>query len=157
MSTFGIVYCNACVAAPITFAFALLTGEFDKLAGFKYLTSPDFLFGFCVCSAMGLLITYSSMLSVTYNSPLATSITGNTKDVLTTMIGWIIFPGFIATFKSVAGVSLALLGGILYSYVGLSKEWAKQPSAPSPVAQVTVVEDAKGAMGGNEVKTAKTG
>jgi hypothetical protein len=40
-----------------------------------------------VSCLLGPVLTYSSMLSTTYNSPLATAITGNTKDLAITFIG----------------------------------------------------------------------
>jgi hypothetical protein len=43
-----------------------------------------------VSSALGVLMTYSTVLCNSYNSPLATSVTGNTKDVVSTLIG--VFP-----------------------------------------------------------------
>jgi hypothetical protein len=38
-------------------------------------------------SLLGVLMTYSTVLCNSYNSPLATSITGNTKDIVSTLIG----------------------------------------------------------------------
>jgi predicted small secreted protein len=65
------------------------------------------------------------MLSTTYNSPLATSVTGNAKDVVTTTLGWLLFPGFVATAKSVFGISVSFLGAFLYSYINLQKSRAR--------------------------------
>ena len=87
LSTFSLVYYNALIALPVTLIAALLTGELSTFAAYQYRTDPRFWGGFCVSSGMGLLLTYSSMLCTTYNSPLATAITGNAKDLLTTSVG----------------------------------------------------------------------
>lgn len=147
-TTFAIVYCNASVAAPIAFGFAVITGELERLAAFKHLYEPSFLLSFAICSAMGLMITYATMLCTIHNSPLATSITGNIKDVLTTIIGWILFPGFVATTKSVLGVILAFVGGFMYSYVGLMQARAAAPGAKAVVEKLPMtspsIEDGDG-------------
>ena len=88
VSTFCIVYYNALIAMPLAGLCAVGTGELGVLANFPYLTDPGFAGSLCISCLMGLLLTYTSVLCVTYNSPLATSITGNLKDVVTTAIGW---------------------------------------------------------------------
>jgi drug/metabolite transporter (DMT)-like permease len=118
------VYVNALVAAPLAAILVVATGELDKIAEFKYNDSGSFWFGFTVSCCMGLVLTYSSVLSTTYNSPLATSVTGNAKDIATTAIGWIAFSGFKATLKSVGGILISFAGAFLYSYVGLRKQMA---------------------------------
>lgn len=80
-SAFGVLYYNACTAAPLSLALAILTGEVFQLPNFKYAADPSFWLAFMVGCALGPMLTYSSMLCTTYNSPLATSVTGNVKDL----------------------------------------------------------------------------
>jgi drug/metabolite transporter (DMT)-like permease len=127
MSAFGIVYVSAIIATPLTAVLAVVTGEIDKVAAFPHLADPRFVFGFFVSCGMGLVLSYSSMLSTTYNSPLATSVTGNAKDIATTTIGWLAFPGFKPTVNSVGGIGLSFVGAFVYSYVNLKKQLAGQP------------------------------
>ena len=128
MSTIGILYANALVATPIAFALAVGTGEVGKIANFKYIDSGVFWFGFSVSCAMGFLLTYTSVLSTTYNSPLATSITGNAKDIATTAIGWLVFTGFKPTVASIGGILVSFFGAFCYSFVNLSKTIASKPN-----------------------------
>ena len=129
LSTVGIVYANALIAAPLALLLLIATGEVDKIAGFRYVDSGVFWAGFFVSSIMGFFLTFTSILSTTYNSPLATSITGNAKDIATTAIGWIVFPGFEPTFSSVGGISLSFLGAFLYSAVSLRQQQQKAATA----------------------------
>jgi solute carrier family 35 len=149
LSTFSIVYYNAIVACPLTLACALVTGEFTTLMKFEYLYDPKFLFAFFISSVMGLLLTYSSMLCTTYNSPLATSVTGNVKDVVTTVYGAIAFSGFVATVKSVGGLVLSFTGAFIYSYVNLKKAMAapQGSSAKSEVASKSDPTSTQGTSG----------
>jgi len=121
LSTFGIIYVNALIALPLAFVLMLITGDIDRLLTFEHLGSHGFWWGFGVSCAMGLLLTYSSILCTTYNSPLATSVTGNAKDIITTLMGWFIFSGFIATAKSVGGILISFVGAFMYSYASLQK------------------------------------
>jgi drug/metabolite transporter (DMT)-like permease len=89
LSTVGVVYANAIIAAPLSAFFIIATGEIDKIIAFPYNGSAIFWTGFFLASVMGFFLTFTSILSTTYNSPLATSVTGNAKDIATTAIGWV--------------------------------------------------------------------
>lgn len=121
VNTFSMIYFNALIALPLTLALAVATGELATLANYQYNTDAGFWAGAAIASCMGLLLTYSSLLSTTYNSALATSITGNAKDVATTIFGAILFPGFDASFANVSGLLLSFVGSGMYSYVNLQK------------------------------------
>ena len=49
--------------------------------------AQEWLTWMALSSLLGVLMTYSTVLCNSYNSPLATSITGNTKDIISTLIG----------------------------------------------------------------------
>jgi hypothetical protein len=125
---FGVMYFQALTALPACATLALLTGEMGTLAAFPHRADPSFWAAFIAASIMGLVLSYSSLLCTTHNSPLATSITGNAKDVVITIIGAIAFPGFKATATSVAGLILSFTGSGLYSYVNLRKALAAKPA-----------------------------
>ena len=122
ISALGIVYMNSIIAAPLTFVLAMLFGEYYAVADFAHLYSIPFWCGFVLASFMGILLTYSSVLSTTYNSPLATSVTGNAKDIATTLIGYALFAGFVPTVMSVGGILLSFVGAFVYSYVSIAKQ-----------------------------------
>ncbi len=65
---------------------------------------------------LGVLITYAIALCATVNSALATTVTGNIKDVVCTMFGWILFGGFDSSLWSIGGLSLSFAGAGLYSH-----------------------------------------
>jgi solute carrier family 35 protein len=112
---FGQLYYNTITALPLTIALSLFSGEWDKIQSFPYLWTPGFLFGLFVSSALGVVLTYAIVLCATVNSPLATSVTGNVKDVVTTVLGGYLFGGFHATFMSVTGILISFAGSGWYS------------------------------------------
>lgn len=147
LTAFSILYYNAWTALPLSLLLSLATGEFNALQTFEYRFDVTFWSNFAIACAMGPLLTYSSMLSTTYNSPLATSITGNCKDVATTILGAIMFPGFVASSKSVGGLMLSFAGAGGYSYINLKRIMsAKQPASSSSSA--AAIEGVGAAAGG---------
>jgi solute carrier family 35 len=100
---------------------------------------PCDLQGFWVALAlsvsMGVLISFSISLCATVNSPVATAITGNFKDVVATLVGWALFGGFAATGKTVLGLLLSFAGAATFSIsklraAGTPPVGAKAPSSP---------------------------
>ena len=125
----GTLYYTSLTALPLSLLMALAFGEFGTLANYEYLDNGGFWFGFMVALALGPILTYSSILCTTYNSPLAMSVTGNIKDVASTVLGAILFPGFQATSKSVGGLALTFVGAGAYSYINLKKGQSAKPAA----------------------------
>jgi hypothetical protein len=68
---------------------------------------------FLLSSVLGLSIVVSQALSTTVNSPLATSVTGNLKDLLTTAVSSFIFRDYHATPLSLFGLDADLAVNIL--------------------------------------------
>jgi len=131
LRSFGLLYYNAATALPLSLGIAFMRGEIDDLLVFPHATNPEWLFWMAVSSLLGVLMTYSTVLCNSYNSPLATSITGNTKDIVSTLIGWALFGGFTATFWSVSGITVSFIGSGWYSYIKLM-EGSKRAQAVLP-------------------------
>jgi hypothetical protein len=118
---------------------------------FESLGDARFIAGFLVSSAMGLLLTYTSMLCTIHNSPLTTSIAGNAKDVLTTVVGALLFPGFVATVQSVGGLALSFVGAFAYSAISALKlrSAAAAKAAAASTAPAVDEEAGTGPAGGD--------
>ncbi len=140
VSAFGVLYYNACTAAPLAAFLSVVTGELLALPSFPHSGSLSFWISFLFGCALGPLLTYSSMLCTTFNSPLATSVTGNVKDLAQTILGGILFPGFVATIKTISGLVLSFMGAGMYSYINLSKGMAAKTLAPVAAATAASVK-----------------
>lgn len=119
LESFGLLYYNALIALPLCVITAWYLGEFETLAEYPHLNDPGFHFGMICSSALGVLMTYAIVLCNTVNSPLATATTGNVKDLGSSVIGWVLFGGFVATTSSILGLLLSFLGAGYYSYLKL--------------------------------------
>jgi hypothetical protein len=144
----GTLYYTSLTALPLSLLMALVFGEFETLLAFKHLHDGGFWFGFAVALSLGPRLTYSSILCTTYNSPLAMSITGNIKDLASTILGALLFKGFTATVKSVGGLALTFVGAGIYSYINLKKGQAKASSAAGEADKAAAAISAGAAEGG---------
>jgi len=139
-SAIGTLYYNCLTVFPLALLLAAATGEVGYLRHFRPAGDPGFWLSFSLVAAMGPLITYSTTLCTTYNSPLATSITGNVKDIAVTLASALLFPGFSATASSVTGLGLSFAGALSYAVSSLRA--AQGPAAGAAAA-------AKAAAGGS--------
>ena len=65
--------------------------------------------------SLGVLITFAIALCATVTSPLATTVTGNIKDIVGTAFGWAMFGGFDSSLWNLSGLTLSFAGAGLYS------------------------------------------
>ncbi|RYG57536.1 hypothetical protein EON66_00140 [archaeon] len=134
------VLINSLLTLPVTGTLALLTGEVTNLVHFEYVTHAGFWLSFVAAATMGLILTFAAMLNTTYNSPIATSVTGNVKDIATSLVGWILFPGFKSSVPAVAGILLSFLGAFMYSYANLVRSLAVASGSKDTAGQVLHAE-----------------
>lgn len=138
---FGLVFYNSLVALPLAASLTLLTGEAAYTWHFPW-TGAAFA-AVLFASSLGVLMTYAVFLCTTVNSPLVTSVTGNAKDVVSTLVGAILFPGFKFTGRTITGLLLSFSGSGIFSYVkirearqesqaGTSSASSHTPGAGSP-------------------------
>jgi solute carrier family 35 len=132
--TFGVLYYNAMLAAPLAAALCVASGEVGYIAGFPHLRDPRFLGGFALSSAMGIVLTYTAVLATTFAGPLAVGMTGNVKDLATTAIGAVYFGGFVATAMSVGGLGLSFAGAFLFGAVALQRSRRAAAAEATPSA-----------------------
>jgi len=132
---FGLVFYNGLVALPLSVALAVATGELEEVARFPELTNPSFIASVVVASVAGSFMTYVVLLCATVNSPTATSVTGNIKDVVTTFIGAALFPGFQATFGKILGLGISFAGGGWFSYLKLVESNAPEGKAAGHIVE----------------------
>ena len=126
---FATLYYTSLTGLPVSIMLGLVFGEFDELMAFPSLHDPRFWGGFAIALSLGPVLTYSSILCTTYNSPLAMSVTGNVKDVASTVLGAVLFPGFEPTVKNVGGLSLTFAGAAAYAFFNLKKGQSKAVAA----------------------------
>jgi hypothetical protein len=117
LDAIGVLYYNSMTSFPLSLFLAFALGEVSALSSFPYRNDPAFYISFLMCTSMGPLITYSTILCTTYNSALTTSITGNVKDIGLTIVGGLLFGDFTPTLSNTTGILLSFFGAGGYSYM----------------------------------------
>ncbi|TMW67772.1 hypothetical protein Poli38472_007444 [Pythium oligandrum] len=136
-----LVLINSTAGAVICLGLAY-TLEYDAVVSFPGLYDPQFLrtmlFMCCVCVLYQLSVT----LCTIRNSALATSVTGNVKDLFSTVGGYIFFTDATIRAANVFGVVVSLIGSYTFSYLkfqalAYEKPTATVEPAPKPASAST--------------------
>ena len=106
-------------ALPLTLIGATLMGEWKYTATFEHATDSSFWLSVFCASCAGVFITYIVFLCTTVNGPLVTSITGNAKDIVQTILGAFLFNDFTPTIQNMAGILISFMGAGYFSYIKL--------------------------------------
>jgi len=118
-SGFGMVYYNSLTALPLSLALVVLSGELSTLQAFEGYT-VGFWAATGLASCLGVVMTFAVFWCTTTNSPVVTSVAGNMKDIVSTFIGAILFPGFVSSPATITGLLVAFSGSSLYTYAKLT-------------------------------------
>lgn len=111
-------------ALPLTLLGATLMGEWQYTATFAYAHDGAFWTSVFFASCAGVFITYIVFLCTTVNGPLVTSITGNAKDIVQTVLGAVLFNDFVPTPQNVAGILVSFCGAGYFSFIKLREALA---------------------------------
>lgn len=122
LSTWGMMFYNNLLSIPLVLALVMLT-EWEGLksypsygnVGFQVATA-DCKLCFFLSSVLAFVLNYSIFLCSIYNSPLVTSVTGNIKALLQTIIGLWLF-GDVKVVSSLPQITFVLLLGLFISSV----------------------------------------
>jgi hypothetical protein len=99
-------------AWPITYLFSFVTEEFVGITSMTYLFCTQFYLELFNSSFMASLTLFAASACSFYNSPMATSITGNIKDTVVTFFGFFLFDDVIPTPMFVTGVLISFAGAL---------------------------------------------
>jgi hypothetical protein len=92
-------------ALPLTLLGATVMGEWSYTATFEHAHDSRFWGSVMLASCAGVFITYIVFLCTTVNGPLVTSVTGNAKDIVQTLLGAVLFNDFVPTAQNVLGIA----------------------------------------------------
>jgi solute carrier family 35 protein len=112
-----LVYFNS-FAASIICSILAISFETKLIAQqFLYLKDPFFLgLFFCMCCVC-VFYQFSIFICTIQNSPLATSVTGNIKDLMSTFFGFILFQDTKYNQWNLLGIGFSFFGAYSFSYL----------------------------------------
>jgi solute carrier family 35 len=118
LDTFGLLYYNNVLSLPLMLAYIVLcTTEIAGVAAYPRLAEPQFWAFLLVSASQATVLNIAIFMCTKVNSPLATTVTGQAKDLVTVSVGLFLFGDVKITMPNLFGLCLALVGSMLYSYV----------------------------------------
>eukprot|EP00891_Asterochloris_glomerata_P006620 jgi/Astpho2/6620/fgenesh1_pg.00101_%23_26_t len=110
---------NNLLSLPVMLSYMVMaTDELLEVHRFPLLWDMKFQLFLLVSASQAFLLNLCIFRCTTINSPLATTITGQMKDILTTGLGMFVFGDVIFDIKNFLGVCTGLSGGIAYAMLG---------------------------------------
>ena len=113
---------NNLIAAPLMAGYFLfVSGEVKAVAAAPQLRDPAFLAFLLLSTSQAFLLNLCIFWCTTVNSPLATTVTGQVKDIATTALGLVLFGDVLVSGRNLAALGVGLMGGVCYAAVGYAE------------------------------------
>jgi len=119
LSSFELLFYNSSMSLPIMALLAYYIGEMDEF--YEEFYTKEQLILMSLSCVMGFVFNFVVFTCTSVNSPLATSVTGNIKDCLATLLGYLFFDDVVLELVNVLGILTSLVGGMVYSYAKLKE------------------------------------
>jgi len=116
LQTFGLMYYNNILSIPFMAIFTVAT-DWDFLVSYDQWLNIGFQMCFFMSLALAFLLNYCVFLCSIMNSPLTTSITGQLKNILSTVFGLFMFGGVVMTPSLTVGLTMSTVAGCWYGYI----------------------------------------
>lgn len=147
LGKFGTIFYNTLISCPLLFILCVIFGDFYYVYDFEYLRDPFFQLCFMGSAMLAFLVNLTTVWCTQVNSALTTSVTGQTKNILTTILGMILFHDFKPTLLANLGIFISITGSVFFAYLKYQEKQAKSaeskrsqiesPRMDSPVLSVT--------------------
>eukprot|EP01086_Lenisia_limosa_P003055 TRINITY_DN17239_c0_g1_i2.p1 TRINITY_DN17239_c0_g1~~TRINITY_DN17239_c0_g1_i2.p1 ORF type:complete len:116 (+),score=20.15 TRINITY_DN17239_c0_g1_i2:161-508(+) len=112
------------------FVLVSFTGELHEFFEFEYISHPGFIICFLGSCFFALLLNFSVFLCTTYNSALVTSVTGQIKNILTTLVGLFAFGDVIFDAMNLVGLFISTIGSLHYAFIKFQQQQARLNAKP---------------------------
>jgi solute carrier family 35 protein len=140
LNSFGLMYYNNIQSLPIVLLICYFNGDLDFKTGFfnyEYLNQWDFWIYFLFQSGLAFLLNYAIFLCTNINSALATSVTGQIKNIATTAGGYVAFGDVTYNLMNVIGLTVGVISSTWYSYLKYKESEVAKKSTILPSVNST--------------------
>ena len=117
---YGTLFYCALMSSPGCFLLAL--PDFHKVYEFKLWSDRGFVMMFLLSSAMGFMVTFSTIYCTKVNSGLTTSVIGCLRNVVPVYLGMLSVFEYTFNRMNFAGHTLSVFGAIAYSFLRLTEK-----------------------------------
>ncbi|EGC30408.1 hypothetical protein DICPUDRAFT_41477, partial [Dictyostelium purpureum] len=119
MSTYDMLYLNSLLSLPFTFILVVVNKELEYFSSYEYLNNRSFQIYYALSVFLGFFLNFCIFFCTAVNSPMTTSVVGSAKNIITMVLGAIIFQDIIIHPLNILGLIVNILGGIWYSFLKL--------------------------------------
>jgi len=106
---------NCMLSIPLIFMLTIANGQLFAVLNSLQAMSFDFLSIFLTSGFLAFAVNFSTYWCTHVNNPLTTSVTGQLKNILTTVLGMMLFPDVHINSMFLCGIGIGTVGGVLYS------------------------------------------
>jgi len=128
LDTFGLMYYNNILSFPFVLVMAFVF-EYNDVINFPLASDYGFQICFVMSAVQAFLLNYFIFLCSTINSPLTTSITGQLKNILTTIFGLFAFGDVQISGLLISGLVLSTIASVWYAWIKLDQKRLKDSEA----------------------------
>ncbi|KAM9954497.1 hypothetical protein ACTFIW_003096 [Dictyostelium discoideum] len=122
MSTYDMLYYNSVLSLPITIFLMIVNQEIEYFQTFEHLYDSSFQAYFILSIFLGFFLNFCIFFCTSVNSPLTTSVTGQVKNIASTIIGAMVFNDIIIHPINILGLIINIIGSIWYSFLKLTSK-----------------------------------
>lgn len=115
LSTTGMLFYNSTLSIPMLALAVVMAQEPFGVAEYPLLLSKKFQAVLLLGSALGMSINHSTFVCTRVNEPLMTSVAGNLKNALMTVVGAFAFGDFVFEPLNAAGLAVSMTGAMWYA------------------------------------------
>jgi len=121
-------YCNL-MSWPFVVLLCFATGDIYQALAYPHINDTWFLICFAFQSGLAFILNYAIFLCTRVNSALATSVTGQVKNIMTTALGYFMFSDVKYHAMNVFGLLVGIAGSGAYSLLKLRESEEQQERA----------------------------
>jgi len=110
ISTVGLIFYNSALSLPLLLVGFVMSGELGRLGTYPYWHVPGLQAVLCATSVLGLTINHSTFVCTRVNEPIMTMVAGQLKNMVSTIIGAIVFDDFVFAWANVVGLTISMIG-----------------------------------------------
>eukprot|EP01132_Coremiostelium_polycephalum_P005091 gene5091-6335_t len=120
MPTYDMLYYNSVLSLPFITILMLVKKEIDYFVVYEHLNNIYFQSYFILSVILGFVLNFCIFFCTSVNSPLTTSVTGQVKNIASTVIGAMVFNDIIIHPINLLGLLVNIIGSIWYSFLKLT-------------------------------------
>ncbi|CAD7697956.1 unnamed protein product [Ostreobium quekettii] len=136
LSTTGLLFYNSSLCLPLLAVAVVVSGELSTLRAYPRLGDTVFKVVLALSTGLGLSVNHSQFLCTRLNEPIMTTVAGQMKNIVSTIVGTFAFGDFTFDFANAAGVVVSMIGAVWYAFHSALMSQQKQDVLPK-VSQET--------------------